>query len=492
MIGHGTVTGAGIVLAQRLEQLAEPGGVVVHGAVYDATPRRIPVDYRNLGERELKGFDEPVRAFAACLRPGETLAPSAGDDIAEVDASEPVAERKALPSIIVLPFRHTGADASQEYLADGITEDLITALSKYRSLVIAARNTAFAYKNQTYDVREIGAELDVQFVVEGSVRMSGKRVRITAEMVDAETGNQLWAERYDHELDDLFDLQDEITSTIAARVEPEVGAAERERVHSKPPRSLDAWDKYHLAFSKVYQYTKAANDEAGQLFAEAIVLDPNFGSAHMGLAYTLYLDVLYFDAPVENDLLDRALAEAQRAVALDDRDAMHHFILGRVHLIRKEYDLSIGDLKTAIALNPYMATAHCGLGDSLAFSGRFAEAVPHFEDAVRLGPRDTRRWAILTYGSFTLMELGRYEESIEWCQEAVRLPNSIFWCSAQLVAALARAGYPERAEAAAKELVRREPGFSSKDFANRFLFYIADKSLIQPYVDTLLSVGLRA
>jgi TolB-like protein/Tfp pilus assembly protein PilF len=487
VVGDGTVTGPGIVIAQRLEQLASPGGVVIQGAIYEAIPRRLPFEYESMGEQRLKGFEDPIRAFSVTLRPGGEL-PLPEPAVSTVATH--VVHRDLRPSIVVLPFDNMSGDADQEYFADGITEDLITALSKNRWLLVISRNSAFAYKGQARDIRSIGEELKARFALEGSIRKSGKRVRITAQLIDTASGIHIWAERYDRELEDIFDLQDEITATIAAQIEPEVGAAERHRAQHKAPNSLDAWDKYHLAFSKVYQYTKQTNCEARELFREVIELDPYFGSAHMGLAYTLYLDALYFGAEINEALLDGALNEAERAVALDDRDAMHHFILGRVHLIRKEYDQSIGNLETAVSLNPCMATAHCGLGDSLAFSGRFEEAVSHFEDAVRLGPRDTRRWAMLVYGSLTLMLLERYDESIAWAREAVRLPNSIFWTDAQLVAVLTRAQRPDEARVAVEKLLRLEPTFSSGEFAERFLFYMKDRDLVEQYAETLVGAGL--
>jgi tetratricopeptide (TPR) repeat protein len=339
-------------------------------------------------------------------------------------------------------------------------------------------------------VRDVARDLGVQYVLEGSVRKAGNRVRITAQLIDALSGSHVWAERYDRELDDIFAVQDEITATIVARIEPELGAAERERVHGKSSRNLDAWDTYHLALSLMYRYTKDGNAEAEQLFRRAIGIAPDFAAAHAGLAYTGFLGAVYFGAEVSDELLDATLEEAKAAVALDDKDAMSYFILGRIHLIRREYDLSISALRNAIDLNPCLATAHCGLGDSLSYSGRMAEAIPQFEEAIRLSPHDPRKWAFLVYGSLALMLLERYDEAADWATKAIAVPNATFWADAQLVAVLSRAGRVQAAQEAAKNLLRAEPEFSAGRFASQFLFYHQDPAQTERYYETLHKAGL--
>jgi Tfp pilus assembly protein PilF len=324
-------------------------------------------------------------------------------------------------------------------------------------------------------------DLGADFVLEGSVRKAGNRVRITAQLIDAADGNHLWADRYDRDLDDIFQVQDEITATIAARLEPELGAAERERVRRKPPGSLDAWDTCHLASSLAYQYTKEKNAEAQRLFRQVIETEPSFAAAHAGLAYTLFLSAVYFGTAADDALKNAALQAAETAVSLDDKDANSYFILGRIHLIRREYDLSISDLRTAIDLNPCLATAYCGLGDSLSYSGRMIEAIPQFEEAIRLSPHDPRKWAFLVYGSLALMLLERHEEAAEWATKAMAVPNATFWAHAQLVAVHSSAGNLATARTAANDLLRKEPVFSAQRFAQQLLFYHQDTSQIARY-----------
>ena len=202
------------------------------------------------------------------------------------------------------------------------------------------------------------------------------------------------------------------------------------------------------------------------------------------------LSAVYFGASADEALMDEALAEAQVAVGLDDKDAMTYFILGRIHLIRREYDQSISDLRTAIDLNPCLATAYCGLGDSLSFSGRMAEAIPHFEEAMRLSPHDPRKWMFLVYGSLTLMQLQRYDDAANWAMKSIALPNATFWAHAQLVAVHSSAGDREAAQVAADKLLRKEPEFSSKRFAQQFLFYHQDANQIGRYCQILRDAGL--
>jgi adenylate cyclase len=478
------IYGTGVNVAARLESLAEPGGILISSSVYDQIRTILSLGYEDMGEQSVKNISAPVRSFAVRMDDESEGAP-AGPLL-----PAPTAAKHDKPTIAVLPFENLSGDSEQEYFADGMTEDIMTALSKSRWLLVSARNSSFVYKGQSVDVRQVAKDLGADFVLEGSVRKAGNRIRVTAQLIDASHGNHLWAERYDRDLDDIFAVQDEITATIAARIEPELGAAERERVQRKGTQKLDAWDTYHLALSLAYQYTKDGNAEAQRLFRQAIETDPEFGAAHAGLAYTMFLSTVYFGAEADGVLMDAALQEAETAIALDDKDASSYFILGRIHLIRREYDLSISDLRTAVDLNPCLATAYCGLGDSLSYSGRMAEAIPHFEEAIRLSPHDPRKWAFLVYGSLALMQLERYDEAAEWATKAIAVPNATFWAYAQLVAVHCRAGRMDAARAAAENLLRKEPEFSSRRFASQLLFYHEDPTQIERYSRTLCETGL--
>ncbi|MCZ6893715.1 MAG: tetratricopeptide repeat protein [Gammaproteobacteria bacterium] len=476
------IYGTGVNVAARLEPLAETGGIVISGSVYDQIRSIMSLRCEDMGEQSVKNISTPVRCFA--VRAG-------GESEDEPVVDQPIATAKSdKPTIAVLPFENISGDTEQEYFADGMTEDIMTALSKNRWLLVSARNSTFAYKGQSVDIRRVGQELNANFVLEGSVRKAGNRVRITAQLIDASDGNHLWAERFDRDLTDIFEVQDEITAMIAARIEPELGAAQRERVQLKTTNKLDAWETYHLALSLMYQYTKDSNAEAQRYFQQAIEIDPDFGPAHAGLAYTMFLSAVYFGSEATEELLDTALKEAETAIALDDRDAMSYFVLGRIHLIRREYDLSISAMRTAVDLNACLATAYCGLGDSLSYSGRVAEAIPQFEEAIRLSPHDPRKWAFLLYGSLALMLLERYDEAVDWAAKAIAVPNATFWPHAQLVAVYSYAGRSDEAHTAAENLLRKEPEFSANQFAHQFLFYHEDPSQIDRYSQVLCAAGL--
>jgi len=393
------------------------------------------------------------------------------------------------PSITVLPFDNLSGDPEQEYFSDGLTEDIITALTKYRWLSVIARNSTAAYKGQLPDVHRVADELGADYVVEGSVRRIGDQLRVNAQLIDAHAGNHIWAERYDRDLKDMFAVQDEITATIAATIEPELVTAEGQRAAHKPTENLDAWDCYHLGLSHLYKFSKDSNLEAQKLFHQAIDNDPGFGAAHARLAYAMVISAVYFEADPTPELLDDALRIARRAAQLDDQDAVAHFAVGRVHLARGEYDLSVAELRTSIDLNPSLAQAHCGLGDSLAYSGRLEESISSFDEAVHLSRNDPYRWGFLMYGSLAHLLMGDDETAAEWALNAVRVPNSHYWANAALVAALGYLDRPDETRAAVAELLRRKPEFSCR-FARDHLFYVKDPAQVDHYVSGLRKAGI--
>jgi TolB-like protein/Tfp pilus assembly protein PilF len=399
------------------------------------------------------------------------------------------ADPQGKPCIAVMPFVNLGGDAAQEYFSDGITEDIITALSRNRSLLVIARNSSFAFRGQSADVRRIGRDLGAAYLVQGSVRRIGSHVRITAQLVETEGGRNIWAEQYDRALDEIFEVQDEITATIAARLEPEVGGAERSRADRKPPQSFNAWDFFRLGTKHFYKSTASDNREAQRLLRRAIELDPGLAEAHGFLSYAIVLSMIYFDAEPDDALLDEAVGIAKQGVALDERDAAVRFMYGRALLARKAYAEALGELEAALELNPNLAVVHCGLGDSLAYDGRLQEAIPHFQRAINLSPHDPLRWAFYAYGALAHLFARQFEQAEEWARRATRIPNCHYWGYAHRVAAL---GYLERTEermAALSELLKIKADFSCAH-AKRRLFYLKDPSQIALYLDGLLRAGV--
>ena len=284
VIADGTLTGAGVVLAQRLEQLAETGEVVVQGSVAETVPSRMPFDFANLGEQSLKGFEQPVRAFAVRLEADQTL-PAPEAKVVQPGAEperRPVSDK---PSIAVLPFDNMSNDPEQDYFADGIVEDIITALSHIKQWHVVARNSSFVYKGQSVDIRDVAEKLGVHYVLEGSVRKGGNRVRITGQLIDAKSGTHLWAGRFDGDLEDIFELQDKVTESVVGAIEPSLRMAEIERAKRKPPHDMDAYDLYLRALPEINAMRPERNWQALDYLHQSIELDPNYGLALAHLAW---------------------------------------------------------------------------------------------------------------------------------------------------------------------------------------------------------------
>jgi tetratricopeptide (TPR) repeat protein len=308
------------------------------------------------------------------------------------------------------------------------------------------------------------------------------------QLAETEGGRNIWAEQYDGDLERLFEIQDEITGTIAARLEPEVGVEERSRATRKSPQAFNAWDFFRLGTSHFYKSTADDNREAQRLFRKAIELDPSLSEAHAFLSYSIVLSMIYFDAQPDEALLDDAVRIARKAVVLDDRDASVRFMYGRALLARRAYAEAVSELETAIELNPNLAVAYCGLGDSLAYDGRLADALPFFQKAVALSPHDPLRWAFYSYGALAHLFARDFRAAEEWAYKATRVPNCHYWGYAHRVAAL---GYLERAEktsTALQELLTLKPDFTC-ELAKMRLFYVRDPAYIACYVEGLRRAG---
>jgi TolB-like protein/Tfp pilus assembly protein PilF len=394
------------------------------------------------------------------------------------------------PSVAVLPFSNLSGDPEQEYFSDGITEDIITALSKYRSLAVIARNSSFTFKGAGGDARSVGLTLGADYLVDGSVRKTADSVRVTAQLVETESGRQIWAGRYDRKLKELFTLQDEITMAIAGRIEPEVGAAERMRVERKAVPELHAWDFFRLGTKHFYKSTPADNREAQRLLRRAIELDPTLAEAYGFLSYAIVVSMTYFDNEPSEGTLQEALAVGRKAVELDDQDAMMRFTYGRALLAAKAYGDAIAELEIAIDLNPYLAPVYCGLGDSLAYEGRLEEAIPYFEKAVELSPHDPLRWAFYSYRALAHIFAQQFDQALEWARKATRVPHAHYWAFAHRVSALGHLQNQDDLPTAKDELLQRTPDFSCS-FARRRLFYVRDSAQIDLYVQGLRLAGIK-
>jgi len=397
--------------------------------VYEGVRDRIDIPFEDLGEQKVKNIERPVRVWRWLA--GDGAAPAG-----PLGATEPLMLPDK-PSIAVLAFTNMSGDPEQEYFSDGISEDIITELSRFHSLFVIARNSSFAFKGQSLDVKELSKSLGVRYVVEGSVRKAGNRVRITAQLVDAVADAHLWAERYDRDLEDIFAVQDEVTNAIVTAIEPTLGSAERDRAHRKPTERLDAWESYQRGLWNLYRFAAHENTEAQTFFRRAIELDPNFAPAHAGLAYAIYLSFVLGFVADPASVLGEARAAAERALTLDGDDALAHAMVGRVHMMIGEHDAAISTYETALALNPNLAMAHFGLGAALTYSGRYEEGIVELDEAIRLSPRDPMLWFMLTVKASANLASERYEEGLELARAAQRQPNAGVWAYASEVVALA-------------------------------------------------------
>lgn len=393
------------------------------------------------------------------------------------------------PSVAVLPFKNLSGDAQEDYVSDGITEDIITALSRYRSIAVIARNSCFAFRDPGTDVRQVGLALGADYLVEGSVRRSDQRIRITAQLVETEGGRQVWADRYDRVISDLFGIQDEITTTLAARIEPEINTAERRRVARKAVPALHAWDFFRLGTKHFYASTAADNIEAQRLFRRAIDLDPGFAEAHGYLCYALVLSMVYFDAEPSAERLAEAVEIGRMGAELDEQDGLVRFMYGRALLAAGDLGDAVTELETAIALNPCLAVSHCGLGDTLAYAGRYREAIPCFERAIDLSPFDPLRWAFYSYRALAHLLSGDHEAALDWAHRATRTPNAHYSAFAHRVSALGHLGRQDELAPAVADLMRMRPDYS-RALARRHLFYLRQEQQIDTYLAGLRRAGI--
>jgi adenylate cyclase len=447
--------GDGVNVAARIEGTAEPGGICLSDDAYRQVKDKMDVVAEDLGEQRLKNIAQPVRVHR--VRLGE-------------DVRKPVLALPDKPSIAVLPFQNMSGDREQEYFADGMVEEIVTALSRIRWLFVIARNSSFTYKGRAVDVKQVGRDLGVRYVLEGSVRKSNNRVRITGQLVDASTGAHLWADRFEGGLEDVFELQDRVTLSVVGVIEPQLSRAERERAKVKKLENLDAWTLYQRGMSHLYLCTREDLSEARSLFNQAISLDPNLAPAHSGLGEVCYYEFVYGFAKSAQENRETAIGPAQRAVALDPDDAGAHCTLGRVRYLRREYAAAILELQRALELNPSLALAHYGLGAALVFSGRSSEASPHLDQAIRLSPRDPNMGSFLVRIADAKYFARDYEGAFLFALRALGQPNFQWSRYAVLIAALGQLGRIDEARQYLHEVKRQRPDFSTAFVRRTHLF----------------------
>jgi adenylate cyclase len=476
------IYGDGVNIAARLEQLADPGGICISRNVYNHIKNKLDIPFQDMGKVELKNIPEAVRAyqFVGTNLPDKSFS--------SVKQDEPLALPDK-PSVAVLPFDNLSGDPEQEYFADGLTEDIITELSRFMSLFVIARNSTFALKGQSLEVKEVGRKLGVRYVVEGSVRRAGNRIRITAQLIDASNDTHLWAERYDRDLEDIFSVQDEVTLAIVTAIEPHLESTERERARRKPPENLGAWECHQRGLWHLYQHTADDSAKGEELFRRAIKLDPGFAAPHTALAFLLYYQVMGGLVSDPGDRLTQALEEARSAVAANEWDAFGHEVLGRILLLFGQHDAAIAAHKTSLKLNPNYANAHYGLAFAMCFTGQPDEAIRELDKAQRLSPHDPLLWAFFAIKSFALTLLRRYDEALDFARMAQQWPNATVWAYFTAVVPLAHLGRLDEAREAFAQALAIKPDLSPAYFQQIFNFKNATE--MRHIMDGLYKAGLE-
>ncbi|HEV8712290.1 MAG TPA: adenylate/guanylate cyclase domain-containing protein [Candidatus Binatia bacterium] len=474
------IYGDGVNIAARLEALAEGGGICLSGTVYDQVENKLSLGYEYLGEQSVKNIAKPVRVYRV-VEPGAIAA-------AQVRRNEtalllPLPDK---PSVIVLPFVNLSNDPEQEYFSDGITEDITTDLSKISSLFVISRNSAFTYKGKAAKVRDISREMGVRYVLEGSIRKVGERVRISAQLIDATTDHHLWAEQYDRELQDLFALQDEIVQKIVTTLKLQLTLWEQGILVRKHTDNLEAYDCYLRGLEYFYRFTKEANPRARQMYEKAIELDPQYAQVYASLGWTYHLE-WGLQWSLDSQTLERAFALAQKAITLDDSRPGAHTLLSQVYLQKKQHDQAIAEGEQAIALDPNNADSYVMLAEVLNHAGRPEEAIGLVEKAMRLNPR---------YLVWYLHVLGRayfltrqYEEAIAALKGVtIRSPNYLVGHSI-LAATYSELDREAEARAEVAEALRVSPNFSLEIGRQRFPF--KDSAVLERYLAGLRKAGLK-
>jgi len=448
----GDCHGDGVNVAARLQTEAPPGGICISATVHQHIAGKLPFAFRDLGEQSLKNIAAPVRTYEVEF--GAAPSQSLESRSAESRSVDKAAGGDSKPTIAILPFANLGGDPEQDYFSDGITEDIITELSRWRMLAVQSRSASFRYRGAAIDVKQAARELRVRFILEGSVRRLGGRIRITAQLIDAETGSHVWAERFDRDAADLFEVQDQVVRTIVSTLVGRVQAADAERARRKPPAKLAAYECMMKGNALPWD-DPAGAAEATRLFEQAIEIDPGYGFAHAVLAVMRYR--LWFrDFSGSDALLDQARALAERAVALDSSESTSFAVLGQVYLLRRSFDLALRHVNRAVEMNPTNQWNTADMGSMLPYFGRAEEALAWLKRATEIDPYFDAAWYWFGIGLANLV-LRRYDEALAAFERPAARPFAV---AAYMAGCHAKLGSMERARILAAECLDKKPDFT--------------------------------
>ncbi len=407
MVEGSDLYGDGVNLAARLERIAEPGGICLSRSAYDLVKGKVDAQFADMGEQLLKNIAEPLRVFRIDIGLGAT---------APAPATLPLPDK---PSIVVLPFTNLSDDPEHAYFADGVTEDLTMALSRLRWLFVIARNSAFVYKEKAVDVRTIARELGVRYALEGSVRTAGQRIRITGQLIDAEKGKHIWAEKYDRQLHDIFAVQDEITEQIVAAIEPHLYAQEGYRAAGQPPESIDVWGLVVRAINLINKFSRKDNEEAQRLLRRAIEIDPHHARAHATLGWAIWWATLYYYVQDRSEGYRQSAWHAQEALRLDQSEPWARMTVGLNLSTSGQHQRALAEFQAALNFNPSFALARTTYGWALLRAGRFDEAITETEKALRMSPMDSFAGLYTTIHGLALLAERRFADALPHLRASV-------------------------------------------------------------------------
>ncbi|WP_353645086.1 adenylate/guanylate cyclase domain-containing protein [Mesorhizobium sp. WSM2239] len=478
----GDLMGDGVNIASRLEGVAAPGAICLSEDAYRQVKARLDLSVSDLGSTQLKNIAEPIRVYS--LRVGSADAKATA--ISEAESGRLATAPPPKLSIAVLPFANMSGDAEQEYFADGISEDIITALSKLSQLFVIARNSSFTFKGRNVNVQEVSRNLGVHYVLEGSVRKSGNRVRITAQLIDATTGGHLWAERFDRDLTDIFAVQDDVTQQIVDALALSLTESDQQRLATEQTGNLEAYDCFLHGRELLWRFTKAENSQGRELLQRAIELDPRFAPAYAFLAFANILDYSNQWSASWSTAMAQAEMFAARAVALDDRYPYAHWALGIVELYSRRHDAAICSAKRLIALAPNLAEGHEHLGYALHYSGKSGDALRCFDRAMALNPYYPDVY--LHFQAQAMFQLSRYEEAIQILKRRLVRNPSTDVSRVLLAASYGHLGQFEEARHEWQEVFRVNPQYSLEH--RRKVLPYKDPNDFELIMDGLRKAGL--
>jgi adenylate cyclase len=487
------IYGDGVNIAARVEGLAEPGGICISGSAYEQIENKLALGYDYIGEHTVKNIVKPIRVYRVPTGP-ETLQP-----VTEEKGPAPGWQRAALavvialvvvaggvaiwkssqppptevasvekmafplpdkPSIAVLPFNNLSGDPEQDYFSDGLTEEIISALGSVPKLFVIARNSTFTYKDKPVKVQQVSEELGVRYVLEGSVKKAGDKIRVTAQLIDALNGHHLWAKRYDRNLGDIFVVQDEITKEIIMAMQVKLTEGEQARATAKGTNNLEAYLKCLQANELIHRVNPESNALGKQLAEEAVALDPEYAWAYYNLGRAHQLDVWLRVSKSPKQSIGKAIGLMKKAIALDDTLAEAHGRLGFIYSMTRQYDKGIAEAEKGVAVNPNSAMAHVMMGKTLSFAGRWEESIPLYKKAIRLNPIPPSMYLYSLGLSYAYA--GQYEEAITWCEKAVHEAPDALYARIMMTVVYSFSGRDEEARVEAAEVLRIQPKYTVK------------------------------